>query len=222
MNEPRGAKASLVRLLDVVALYFPGLLILSWIYWFYALICAPTGWRLLVFCVWPYLVPLVLYRLVHALAPIREGRSVLKKGAWSSWFVSYRLQLIYGYVPFLENALLAIPGLFNWWLRAWGSRVGRGVFWASTVQITDRGLLDIGNDVFFGTAIFMASHVVRRRNGKGVLYVKRVTIEPGCFIGAGCRLGPGSIVREGAVVPLLTDLYLREEYPPKQSARTAQ
>src|SRR5690606_35939379 len=112
---------------------------------------------------------LLLYRLMALFAPIEIGGSTLAKGVWSSWFISYRLQVIYGMFPFLEGALFSVPGLFNLWLRAWGSRVGPRVFWACTARVTDRGHLDIGPDTFFGHDVYLSPHVVRRKGDRGAL-----------------------------------------------------
>lgn len=214
---PRAIPAPVVRVVDAVGFFFPGLIVLTSLAAAYWCLMAPHPARFLLTLSIPYLVPLLLFRLMVAVLPIKEGGSVLAKGVWSSWFLSYRLQLIYGYFPFLEGALLAFPGLFSWWLRAWGSKVGKGVFWAATVQITDRGHLDIGDGAFFGNAVYLSPHVVQRRGGRGILYFKRIRIGKGSFVGAGCRLGPGVVVHDGALVPLLTDLYLKEEFPPPEA-----
>lgn len=205
----------LVRIVDVVAHWFPGLLTIGMLASIYAFVVSPSPARFALLLALPYVVPLLLMRLLMLVAPIREGASVLAKGVWSSWFISYRLQVVYAYYPFLEGALLAVPGLFNWWLRAWGSRVGRRVAWAATAQIADRGHLVIGDDVLFGNQVYLSPHVVQRRKDRGVLYFKRVTIGHRCFIGAGARMGPGVIVHDDALVPALTDLYVKEEFPRK-------
>ena len=208
-----GFRQALVRAVDLIALYFPGLLVAGWVASFYLLVESPSPARFAAVLLLPYAVPLWLYRLITLLAPIREGGSALRRGVWSTWFIAYRLQLIYAYFPFLEGALLAIPGAFSLWLRAWGSRVGKRTFYAATMQITDRGHLDIGDDVFFGNQVYLSPHVVKKKASGGVLYFKRIAIGDGAAVGAGCRLGPGVKVHAGAQVPLLTDLYVREEFP---------
>jgi hypothetical protein len=185
---------------------------------FYHLVVTRSFFMFAVFLLLPYVVPLSLFRLLCLIAPMREGSSRLEKDVWSTWFVTYRLQVIYGYFPFLEGALLAVPGLFNLWLRAWGSRIGKRVFWAALVQVTDRGHLVIGDDVMFGNAVYLSAHVMQRRAARGVLYVKRITIGTGSFVGAGVRMGPGVVVEPGSLVPLLTDLYVKERFPKSAAA----
>jgi hypothetical protein len=194
-----------VRAVDLLAHWFPGIMVTCMLIFMYQLLAHRSLPLFLLALVFPYLVPLLLFRMLHC-------SSVLAKDVWSMWFVSYRLQLIYGYFPFLENALLAVPGLFNFWLRAWGSRLGKRVFWAATVQVADRSHLEIGDNVMIGNAVFFSCHVMQRRRNRGVLYFKRIKIGDGAFIGSGSRIGPGVVVEPGALVPLLTDLYVKQRF----------
>lgn len=215
-------RAFAVRSVDLVALYFPGLLIGSIGAAFYLFVVDPSPARFAVLCALPYVVPLALYRLVTFVAPIRIGGSRLQRGTWNSWFVAYRLQLIYSYVPWLEQILLSVPGLYSLWLRAWGSRIGKAVFWGGTVSVTDRGHVEIGDGTFFGNQVYLSAHVVRTkvRNGQseGIVYLKPVVIGRGVFVGAGCRMGPGVVVEDGAQLPVLTDLYLNERFEGQSAA----
>lgn len=217
MSKPRRG-SWLVNAVDFLGFHFPGALVVGTLALAYRFVVEPTWWRFALVIAVPYLVPLFLYRLMCFFRPIKEGGSALSKGVWSSWFLSYRLQVVYGYFPSLEGALLSVPGLFSLWLRAWGSQVGKGVFWAATAQITDRGFLDIGDGVFFGNAVYLSPHVVQRRGDRGILYFKRITIGSGSFVGAGTRMGPGVVVHPKSLVPLLTDLYVKEEFPATKEA----
>ena len=67
-------------------------------------------------------------------------RAIRRDGA------GHQLQVLYSAFP----ALRLVPGLYSAWLRLWGSRVGRAVYWTPQVKITDRGLLKVGDGVVFG------------------------------------------------------------------------
>ena len=207
----------LLGAVDLLGHHFPGLLVLGELIGIYFFARNPQWPTFVALVLAPYLIPLGLYRLMVLFAPVEIGRSALAKDVWSSWFLSYRLQVIYGHFPFLEGALFSVPGLYSLWLRAWGSKVGRRVFWACTARVTDRGHLIIGSDTFFGHDVYLSPHVVRRKGERGVLYFKPITIGSRCFIGAGSRMGPGVVVHSDSSVPLLTDLYLNEEFPPSAS-----
>lgn len=42
---------------------------------------------------------------------------------------------------------LLIPGIFSCWLRLWGAKVGRDVYWTTRLEIADRSLLEIGDRI---------------------------------------------------------------------------
>ena len=203
----------LVKAIDLVGFYFPGLLLLLELAVIYRFVSTPSIAGLALVCVVPYAVPLFLFRLMMLIAPLKEGREYLDRGKFSPWFIAYRLQVIYGLLPFLEGILLAFPGLFSFWLRCWGSRIGKNVFWAATVKVADRSHMTIGDNVFVGNEAYFSPHVVKRGRERNLLYYKGITIEDDCFIGAGSRMGPGVVIRSGAQLPALTVLYLNEEFP---------
>lgn len=153
-----------------------------------------------------YFVPIAVYRLHEALWPLTEGRSRIDAPAYSPWWSGHQLQLMYSAFPALEAALRLIPGLYSAWLRLWGSKVGRGVYWTPLVEITDRALLDVGHGVVFGHRVACYAHLIKRRNDGLVLYVRRIHIGDGVLLGAGSRLGPGAHIDDGVVLPVLTDV----------------
>ncbi len=60
----------------------------------------------------------------------------------------------------MEEILRLIPGLYSFWLRAWGSRVGKLTYWAPQTVILDRGFLEIGDHVIFGAGVRINPHVM--------------------------------------------------------------
>jgi hypothetical protein len=154
-----------------------------------------------------YVFPVVAFRLHNLLFPLKTGTSDLGKREYSSWWGGHQIQLLFIAVPPLESVLTLVPGLYSLWLRAWGSRVGRRVYWTPQIQILDRSLLDIGRGVLFGHMVTASSHVViRTKDGRLFLIVNRITIGDNAFVGAGTRIGPGVTVEEGAVVSAATEL----------------
>lgn len=163
----------------------------------------------LLFCL--YGLPVIVYRLHAWRYPIAEGVSYLADQTYSPWWGSHQIQAIYIAVPALEALLRLIPGAFSGWLRLWGAKVGRQVYWTPGLEIADRGLLEIGDRVIFGHRIGLYSHVIKPRKQNLMLYVKKVRIGNDVFLGAGCHLGPGTVISDGAYLPVATHVYPNQQ-----------
>ena len=168
---------------------------------------AAAALALLGLLAWTYLVPPLMYRLHDRLWPLRTGGSRLVGGGYSPWWGGHQLQLVYYALPWLEALLRLVPGVYSAWLRLWGSRVGRGVYWTPAVELGDRALLDIGDGVVFGHRAVVFGHVIKPRRGNLLLVVKKVTVGAGAFVGAGVVLAPGAVVAPGAFVEAGTHVY---------------
>jgi hypothetical protein len=153
-----------------------------------------------------YLLPVACYRLHEALWPLPEGPSRIDAPGYSPWWGGHQFQVMYTAFPALEAALRLVPGAYSAWLRLWGSRVGRGVYWTPQVEITDRALLVVGDGAIFGHRVACYGHLIKRRGDGLVLYVRRIRVGTHALVGAGSRLGPGACIDDGVTVPLLTDV----------------
>lgn len=153
-----------------------------------------------------YLLPPLLYRLHTRVFPIREGLSRLVGKAYHPWWGGHQIQLLFIAVPSLE-AVLRVLHLYSPWLRLWGARVGRGVYWTPLVEITDRALLDIGDHVVIGHRCGFYGHAIKPSKDNLILYTRRITIGAGAFLSGGCGFGPGAEVAPGAYLPLRTEVY---------------
>jgi hypothetical protein len=160
-----------------------------------------------------YLVPPLAFRLHQCLCPLREGMQSLDAPGYSPWWGSLQIQNIYNALPSLEAILRTLPGCYSAWLRLWGSKIGRNVAWTPRVEISDRSLLEIGDGVIFGHKVALYAHVVDQRPKRGVrLFLKRIRIGDGAFLGAGSRLGPGVEIDADARLPILTDLSVNQHF----------
>lgn len=147
-----------------------------------------------------YLFPLLAFRLVDLFRPLRPGRFDLAAPVYSPWWGAHRAQLLFGMFPALEMPLMLIPAIYRTWLRAWGSTIGKNVYFAPTFRTLDRGLLRIGDNVFFGHAALISGHLIDPRGGTLSLYVDFVTLESGVFVATGAQLSPGVHLGSGSLV----------------------
>lgn len=160
------------------------------------------------FFVW-YLLPPLGFRLHDWLCPLRPGREDLSDARrYSAWWGSQQFQIVYAAIPQLEILLRLVPGAYSAWLRLWGSRIGRGVVWTPVVEVIDRGLLDIGDHVFFGHKVALCSHTVMPKAGRQILHVARIRVGEGAFISGTSGLGLGARVAAGEFVPFNSLVYL--------------
>ncbi|HYR33665.1 MAG TPA: hypothetical protein VEQ87_05180 [Burkholderiales bacterium] len=173
-----------------------------------AIACEPGIGRVAALLLALYALPLACFRIHNWLWPLVEGRSRLDTPEYSPWWGGHQFQVMYNAFPALEAALRLVPGLYSAWLRLWGSRIGRRVHWTPRVDISDRSLLEVGNDVVFGHLVACYAHVVMRRGERTVLYVRRIRIGHGVLLGFACRLGPGVRVDDGVALASRTDVFV--------------
>jgi hypothetical protein len=157
-----------------------------------------------------YLLPPFTLRVHGIFFPLREGLSRLSDPKYSHWWGAHQIQIIYIALPQLEALLRLVPGLYSAWLRLWGSRVGRRVYWTPNVEITDRSLLEIGDRVVFGHKCKLLGHAIKPKGDAVILYLRAIKIGRDVFIGAGSRIGPGAVISDGSYLPVLTDVYINQ------------
>jgi hypothetical protein len=159
-----------------------------------------------------YLLPVVVQRIHFLFCPFSDGYWVLSEKKYNPWWASHMFQYPFVALPWLESLLHFFPGLYSCWLRAWGSKIGKGVFWTPRVDIIDRGLVEIGDEVVVGHLVTMCSHMVAEIEGKPSLIVKKIIIGERSFIGADSQFGPGAVVTPKSKIKVKTRLYWRGEW----------
>jgi len=154
-----------------------------------------------------YLLPPVTARLLTALAGKPAGRYAASDPAFLVWWTTLQLQTLFLRLPFLEEFLRLVPGLYSAWLRLWGSRVGARVYWSAGTTVLDRGYLDIGDGVVFGAGVRLNGHVLAKEEGRLTLIVDVVRVGAGAAVGgyslltAGTEVAPGETLRACLLSP---------------------
>jgi hypothetical protein len=179
---------------------FPALhisLILGAIYYFVA---STTPLSFLLVFVSIYVFPVLCHSILRTITPIEEGVTDIFAKNFSPWWASHQIQSLFIAIPRLESLLILIPGLYSFWLRCWGSKIGKGVYWTPGVANYDRDLLVIGDGAIFGERAVTVAHVITPKGGKGLLMVAKIKVGIKCFVGAGAGLGPGVKMDDGTFV----------------------
>lgn len=184
-------------------------LALATILWFGA---RPTPLQPLLLLFILYLLPPLAFRVHQWICPIKKSLSNLSDRRYSPWWGAHQIQLLYFAVPQLEAMLRIIPGAYSAWLRLWGSRIGRQVYWTPNIEITDRHLLDIGNRVLLGHRCKLLGHAIKPKGEAMVLFTRTIKIGNDVFVGAGSRIGPGAVIADGSYLPALTDVHINNSF----------
>jgi hypothetical protein len=162
-----------------------------------------TGWR----TAWLapavlFLVPPLAVRLIALARPLPAGRVDLESTSFLSWWFSAQCQVVFTRLPFLEELLRLVPGLYSLWLRLWGAKVGALVYWSPGVAILDRPLARVGSRVIFGAGARLNAHVLAPdARGKATLHVAPISIGDDVLIGGYSLLLPGCDIAPGEVTP---------------------
>lgn len=160
-----------------------------------------------------YLMPLILYRIHFLFFPFTDGFWHLSEKKYNPWWASHMFQYPYVALPWIESIIHFFPGLYSVWLRAWGSKIGKAVYWTPRVEIVDRGLVEVGDNAVFGHISALCSHMVADIEGKPALVIKTIKIGERAFIGADSQLGPGAEVPARTKLKPKTRMYWRGEWP---------
>lgn len=154
-----------------------------------------------------YLLPPVAARLLTAVCGRPAGRYGVGERAFLVWWVTLSLQTLFLRLPFLEELLRLVPGLYSAWLRLWGSRIGSRVYWSAGTVVLDRGYLDVGDGVVFGAGVRLNGHVLAKEGGVQTLIVDTVRVGAGAAVGgyslltAGTEVAPGEALRACLLSP---------------------
>jgi acetyltransferase-like isoleucine patch superfamily enzyme len=159
---------------------------------------APFIHRLLYGMVFLYLWPPCAASVVRMLFPIREKRLTVYSKEYFVWWTLFNLQVLFIRMPFFEEFLRIIPGLYSIWLRLWGAKIGRLVYWAPGTTVLDRSFLDIGDHVILGAGVRINPHVqVLNEAGENELLLASITIGGNSVIGGYSLLTSGTVVAPG-------------------------
>ncbi|MHA1449753.1 MAG: acyltransferase [Candidatus Hodarchaeales archaeon] len=108
-----------------------------------------------------------------------------------------------GFVPFVNNKFF-----LKFFLSFYGLKCGKNVFLASTMSL-DSGLLEIGDNCFFGQQCIISCHV----NEKRYLGIKPVKIGSNVTVGGKTIIAPGAKIGDNVIVGLLSFVKKDQEIP---------
>lgn len=118
------------------------------------------------------------------------------------WWFTSQWQVIFNRLPWIEEMIRLVPGLYSAWLRLWGAHIGKFVYWTPGLRILDRSLIDIGDRVMFGAGVKINPHIIMAgTDGKLVLKAATVRIGSDALVGGYSLLTSGCWIAAGETSP---------------------
>lgn len=161
-----------------------------------------AGTRLACLALWLYLLPPVVSRITLAAFGRPTGRATLQTRDYRVWWFLTQWQMVFNRLPWLEEVLRLVPGLYPLWIGLWGGRLSQFAYVSPGVRITDRYLVDVGRGAILGMKCTLAGHIaVRDDSGSFVVLIGTPTVEAEAIVGGEAGLGPGATLRAGHMLP---------------------
>lgn len=149
-----------------------------------------------------YLIPPLLFRILHLFYKIEPGGYLISDKELLIWWYGAQLQLVFSRFPFFEELLRIIPFTYSAWLRLWGAKIGKLVYWSPRIEILDRNLIEIGDRVVVGYGVKMTSHLINKEK----IFIAPISIGADSVIGGEARIAPGCTIERDVVVKALAIL----------------
>lgn len=144
-----------------------------------------------------YLLPPLLARTAIGLWGMPEDKEPVPSPKSYVWWFTTQLQVPFMRFPFLEEMIRMVPALYSVWLRLWGARIGRYVYWSAQMLVADRPFLEVGDRVVFGYGSKVTAHLLTKEKGEVKLVFGIPTIKSKAILGTLSCVGPGAYVGEG-------------------------
>ena len=176
---------------------------------------ADGGAAVALFLAWLYLVPALIGGAVTRLWPTPTGTFGLGDPGYRHWWLMLQLQLPFNRLPFLEEALRLVPGLYPLWIRLWGGHLSAQSFVGPGVMIGDRHLIRVGPRAVLGARAGFSGHIAFRDDtGRWRVTVAPCVVGPDAIVGGDAGMGPGAELAPGATLPAARHLGPHRHWPP--------
>jgi len=144
-------------------------------------------------------------RLLGALS---TGEMLVESKNGQKWFLSAMLMGILYRSPF-HSMTVGISLLATWFFRGMGARMTHATFLGADTLIKDPWFLEMGDHVSTGSNVIILGHIAHNKDmflgkvviGDNVVIGIRSIIFPDVTIGSHVRIGAGSVVVRGTIIP---------------------
>ena len=141
---------------------------------------------------WLFLLPPLMSRFFLLILGRPTRSTKVGSREFFAWWISVQWQNIFARFPALEEGLRMIPGVYSMWLRLWGARVGKCVYWTAGSKVLDRPFLKVGNFVIVGYGAKITSHLFHMKSNNSYFLFGEPEIGDYAVLGGDCGVGPGA------------------------------
>lgn len=184
-------------------------------------LCDTVASGLITSIAWIYLLPPVASRLILTAFGRPQGELSQDMTAYRVWWVLTQWQILFNRLPFLEELLRLVPGLYSAWIRLWGGNLSPRAYVGPGVRITDRHAIYVGHGAILGMKAILSGHLVlRNEDGRWLVLAAAPIVEAEAILGGDTKLGPGAVLRAGEMLP--TGRFVRpfDEWPRRTQERS--
>src|SRR5262245_37148763 len=108
---------------------------------------------------WMLLLPPLVCRLTLLLFGMPHGRALTQESrAYKVWWFVQQWQVPFNRLPWIEELMRLVPGLYALWIFLWGGRVSPLVYWAPGALVIDRPLVIVEAGAVIGAGAGLAGH----------------------------------------------------------------
>jgi hypothetical protein len=152
---------------------------------------------------WFFLLPPLASRLALLLFGRPRGRALTQAArAYKVWWFIHQWQLVFNRLPWIEEILRLVPGLYALWIFLWGGRVSPLVYWAPGSLVIDRAFVIVESGAVIGMGAGLAGHAgTLATDGSYRVDIAAPRVGRGAMMGARSGLGPGAELAAGALLP---------------------
>jgi hypothetical protein len=152
---------------------------------------------------WLFLLPPLVCRLTLAVFGRPQGRGLTQDTrAYKVWWFTHQWQVVFNRLPWLEELLRLVPGLYALWIRLWGGKVSPWAYWGPGSIVADRHLVIVEAGAVIGAGAGLTGHIANLApDGTFTVDIAPPRVGQGAIMGTRSGLGPSAELAPHRVLP---------------------